>query len=507
MPTITSIINRYSRKRLAQIDFFRKNPAEAQDIVFKNLIRRSATTEWGISHYYSSIKTVSQFRERVPVSTYEDLLPYIERIRNGEKDVFWPGEVRWFAKSSGTTAAKSKFIPVTRESLRECHYRGATDVIALYLSSNPDSKLFSGKGLILGGSHKINKLSNKSLYGDLSAILIQNTPRWFDFFRTPSKEIALMDDFEKKLELITKITVKKNVTSLSGVPSWFLVLIRQILEWTGKSNLMDVWPGLEVFFHGGVNFMPYREQFRQFIKNENFRYMETFNASEGFFGIQDDFSTNDMLLILDSGVFYEFIPVAEINSSSPKSYTIGEVSKGVNYAMVISTNGGLWRYLIGDTVQFTSLFPHKFVITGRTKHFINVFGEEVIIDNAEKAIERACKATGAVVLEFTAGPVFPGTNSKGCHEWLIEFEKEPDDINLFTLKLDEALKSVNSDYEAKRYKDLNLAMPVVRALPRGTFYKWLKEKNKLGGQNKVPRLSNSREYIEDLYLIAGIKTR
>jgi len=504
MTFITSIANSINKSRLRQIDFFRKNPEEIQEAVFRNLISRAAKTEWGIMHEYSGIRTIKQFQERVPIQGYEELLPFIERLRNGEKNLLWPGEVKWFAKSSGTTGARSKFIPITRDSLHECHYQGGKDVIALYLNNRPDSGIFYGKGLILGGSHKIDNFSNRSLYGDLSAILIENTPWWFDIIRTPSRKIALIEDFEKKLELITRITVKQNVTSLTGVPSWFLVLIKQILNYTGKTDLKEVWPNLEVFFHGGVSFKPYRELFRHFISDSQFRYVETYNASEGFFGVQDDFSSNDMLLMLDIGIFYEFIPVNEISSGKNTALTIGEVSKGTNYAMVISTNGGLWRYLIGDTIQFTSLYPHKFIISGRTRHYINVFGEEVIVENADKAIESACNATGAIVLEYTAGPVFTGLSSKGSHEWIIEFEKEPGDLALFTEKLDEALKQVNSDYEAKRFKDLNLTMPVVRSVPRGTFYNWLKEKNKLGGQNKVPRLSNSRDYIEELYRIAGI---
>lgn len=505
MSILSLIAGLATGKRLKQIEKFRRDPAGVQEALLKNLVTRAAETEWGTSHGYSSIRTVEQFRERVPIQKYEDIMPYVERLWNGEKDILWPGEVRWFAKSSGTTGARSKFIPVTKESLVENHYRGGKDVLAIYLNNRPGSAIFKGKGLILGGSHKINNFSNKSLYGDLSAILIENAPWWFDLIRTPSRKTALIEDFEKKLNLIAEITVKENVTSLSGAPSWFLVLIKQILANTGKKDLKEIWPNLEVFFHGGVSFDPYREQFRHFIRDNEFRYMETFNASEGFFGIQDDFSTNDMLLMLDSGVFYEFIPSDEVNSLNHKAFSIAEVSKDVNYAMVISTNGGLWRYLIGDTVKFTSLFPHKFRITGRTKHFINVFGEEVIVDNAEKALGIACSETGAVVTEYTAGPVYTGAETKGCHEWLIEFEKEPTDINQFTIKLDEALKSLNSDYEAKRFRDLNLVMPVVRVIPKGTFYRWLKGKNKFGGQNKVPRLSNSREYIEDLYLIAGIK--
>jgi hypothetical protein len=505
MAIIPSIVNWLNIKRLNQIELFKKYPEETQEEVLSKLLARASDTEWGKKHGYSSITTIKEYQNRIPIQTYEDFIPYVERLRNGESNILWPGEVKWFAKSSGTTSTKSKFIPVSRESLEDCHYRGAKDILAIYSKNNPDTKIFTGKGLILGGSHRINNFSNESLYGDLSAILIENAPFWVNLIRTPGTRIALIEDFEEKLDRITKLTVNENVTNISGIPSWYLVLIKQILAYTGKSDLHEVWPNLEVFFHGGINFAPYREQFKSFIKGGLMNYMESYNASEGFFGLQDDPLTNDMLLMLDLGVFYEFIPSDKIDTDNPPVYTIGEVARGVSYAMVLSTNGGLWRYLIGDTIMFTCLKPYKFIISGRTKHYINAFGEEVIIDNAEKALESACKITGAIVAEYTAGPVFIETDSKGSHEWIIEFVKEPQDLDQFTLQLDEALKSVNSDYEAKRFKDLNLIKPVVRSVPAGTFYKWLRDKNKLGGQNKVPRLSNTREYIEDLYVIAGIK--
>jgi hypothetical protein len=376
-------------------------------------------------------------------------------------------------------------------------------MLAVYTRNKPDTKIFTGKSLILGGSHRINNFSNNSLYGDLSAILLENAPFWVNLIRTPKTKIALMEDFEEKLNHITRHTVNENVTNISGVPSWYLVLIKQILAFTGRNNLREVWPGLEVFFHGGISFTPYREQFMNFIPGEGMTYMESYNASEGFFGLQDDLSSKDMLLMLDLGVFYEFIPADMINSDSPPVYTIGEVEAGINYALVISTNGGLWRYLIGDTIVFTGLRPFRFKISGRTREFINAFGEEEISDNVEKAMEYACKRAGALIAEYTGGPVFIAADKKGSHEWIIEFEKEPSDLSYFTDLLDEGLKSVNSDYEAKRYKDLNLIKPVVTSVPAGTFYKWLRTKNKLGGQNKVPRLSNTREFIEDLYIIIG----
>ena len=504
MPIIPSIINWLNVKRINQIELFKKYPEETQKETLYRLLAKSASTEWGKKYGYSSITSIKDYQSRFPVQTYEDIIPYVERLRKGETNLLWPGEIKWFAKSSGTTSTQSKFIPMSREALEECHYRAAKDILVIYTLLNPDTSIFSGKCLTLGGSHRMNQFNNDSLYGDLSAILIENAPFWVDIIRTPRQKIALLEDFEEKLDLITKSCINENVTNISGVPSWYLVLIKQILAYTGKSNLMDVWPNLEVFFHGGISFGPYRDQFRKLIGGDRMRYMETYNASEGFFGIQDDPASSDMLLMLDYGIFYEFIPADSINLGSPPVCTIGEVKKGINYVVVISTNGGLWRYIMGDTIIFTGLNPFRFKITGRTKQFINVFGEEVIVDNADKALESACRSTGAVIADYTAGPIFMNTSSKGSHEWIIEFEKEPSDVNLFIEVLDNTLKAVNSDYEAKRYKDLNLVIPVVRKVPAGTFNKWLKTKNKLGGQNKVPRLSNSREYIEDLYVIAGI---
>jgi hypothetical protein len=504
MAIIPSLINWLNVKRINQIELFKKYPVETQQETLYRLLSKAASTEWGEKFNYSSVKSVKDYQSRFPVQTYEDILPYVERLRRGETNLLWPGEIKWFAKSSGTTSAKSKFIPMSCESLEDCHYRAGKDILIIYTIQRPETRIFSGKSLTLGGSHKMNQFSENSLCGDLSAILIENAPFWVEIIRTPKQKIALLEDFEEKLELITKSTVNENVTNISGVPSWYLVLIKQILDYTGKTNLIDVWPNLEVFFHGGISFAPYREQYRKLIDSEKMNYMETYNASEGFFGIQDNLLSSDMLLMLDYGIFYEFIPADKITSDSPPVYTIGEVEKDVNYAIIISTNGGLWRYMMGDTIVFTCLNPYRIRISGRTKHYINVFGEEVIVDNADKALESACKETGAVISEYTAGPVFMDTTSKGSHEWIIEFEREPADFRQFIYSLDNALKSVNSDYEAKRYKDLNLVLPVVRAAPKGTFNKWLKSKKKLGGQNKVPRLSNTREYIEDLYTIADL---
>ena len=502
MPVINSIVSWLNIKRLHQIDLFMKYPFEVQkDTLFK-LLDRAAHTFIGKELGFAGIKTIDQFQQQVPLHSYDDLKHDISRIMEGEQNLLWPSEIKWFAKSSGTTSDKSKFIPVSMESLEECHFRGGKDTIAIYTRNNPNSKLLTGKALTLGGSHKISSFTNQSYYGDLSAILIENLPFWAHFIRTPSQEIALLDEWEQKLDLITKETIHDNVTNIAGVPSWNLVLINHILQHTGKNNLLEIWPNLELFTHGGVSFTPYREQFKKVIPSESMNYMEVYNASEGFFALQNDPAQDDMLLMLDYGVFYEFVPVSDLESAHPKALTVAEVETGINYALVITTNGGLWRYVIGDTVIFTSLFPHKIKISGRTKHFINAFGEEIIIDNAEKALKIACEKTNTTISEYTAAPVYMTHNTKGSHEWVIEFEKEPDDIEYFTEILDNALCSINSDYEAKRYKNITLEMPVIRKIEKGTFYKWLSSKGKLGGQNKVPRLSNDRRYIEEILSIS-----
>lgn len=492
--------------RLNQIDHFRKYPLETQANTLFYLTKMASETELGKKYDFRSVKTVSDFQSRLPVQSYEEFIPWMERLRAGEKNLLWPGKIKWFAKSSGTTTSKSKFIPITEESLEKCHFRGSRDVLAIYTANNPGSRLFPGKALLLGGSHKIDRDGNHALIGDLSAIMIENTPAWFDLVRTPKKDIILLEDFEKKLEMITRSTINENVTSFSGVPSWFATLIKFILSYTGKSDLMEIWPNLEVFFHGGISFTPYRELYRDLIRKDHMHYMETYNASEGFFGIQDDLSSDDMLLMLDYGIYYEFIPADREGEESAPVFTLGEVEKGVNYAIVISTNTGLWRYMIGDTIVFTSTNPYRFRISGRTKHFINAFGEELIVDNADRALEKACMETGAIISDYTAGPVFMGSKSRGSHEWLIEFEKTPSDLKKFTETLDKKLKEVNSDYEAKRFKDINLVMPLVRVLPTGSFKNWLRSKNKLGGQNKVPRLSNTRDFLEEMYEVAGIES-
>ena len=501
MPIINSIVSWLNIKRLHQIDLFMKYPSDVQRDSLFRLLDEAKDTEFGEKYGFAGIKSISSFREKVPVHTYDDLKPYIESLMEGKEDILWPGEVKWFAKSSGTTSDKSKFIPVSMESLEDCHFRGGKDIIALYTQNYPNNKILKGKGLTLGGSHSISSYSNQSFYGDLSAILIENLPFWAHFIRTPSQEVALMDEWEEKLDMITKETIKENVTNFAGVPSWNLVLINHILEVTKKKHLLEIWPNLELFTHGGVNFTPYREQFQRVIPSDSMNYMEVYNASEGFFALQNEPAKDDMLLMLDYGVYYEFIPMSEWHEEKPQVLDVGEVETGVNYAMLITTNSGLWRYLIGDTVIFTSTYPHKIKISGRTKHFINAFGEEIIIDNAEQAMNIACTKTQSSINDYTAAPIYMSDSSKGSHEWLIEFEQEPEDLEYFTKVLDNALCSINSDYEAKRYKSITLIMPTVHKLEKGTFIKWLGAKGKLGGQNKVPRLSNDRKIVEEILAI------
>lgn len=498
MQFLGSIVTWLNFKRLYQIDLFKKFPFDAQHEVLLNLIDTAKRTEFGEEYDFKSIKTIEEFQKRVPIHTYEQIKPYIDKLMQGQQNVLWPSEIKWFAKSSGTTSDKSKFIPVSRETLEDSHFRGGKDILALYATNYPEKGLFKGKGLTLGGSHQINKINNESFYGDLSAILIENLPFWTYFVRTPSQEIALMSEWEAKLEKIADATIKENVTNIAGVPSWMLVLIRYILNKTGKDNILEVWPNLELFTHGGVSFEPYREQYKKLIPTDDMNYLETYNASEGFFSIQEHPGEKDMLLMLDYGVFYEFIPVEEIDQENPKALHIDDVKLDTNYAIIITTNSGLWRYMIGDTVKFTSLYPHKIKISGRTKHFINAFGEEVIIDNAEKALKEASKRTNALIKEYTAAPVFMSENNKGSHQWLIEFDKMPSSVEEFRDILDEALQKVNSDYEAKRYKDITLEKPLLTVAKEGLFYAWLKEKGKIGGQNKVPRLANDRKYVDEL---------
>ena len=475
------------------------NDAEAmQAEVLDYLVARGKNTEYGRNHLFGTIKGYEDFAQNIPVNTYEELKEDIDRMRHGESNVLWPGQVKWYAKSSGTTNDKSKFIPVSADGLKQIHYQGGKDVVAFYLENNPASRVLDGKALILGGSHSPNYNLTDSLVGDLSAILIENINPLANLIRVPKKQTALLSDFEVKRDRIAHETLRSNVTNLSGVPSWMLSVLVRVMELSGKQHLEEVWPNIEVFFHGGIAFTPYREQYKKLITKSSMHYMETYNASDGFFGIQNDLSDPAMLLMLDYGVFYEFIPMDEYGSDNPTVVPLAGVEVGKNYAMVISTSCGLWRYVIGDTVSFTSKNPYKFVITGRTKYFINAFGEEVIMDNAEKSLDAACKQTGAEVLEYTAAPVFMDDKARCRHQWLIEFSKEPADMNEFAYLLDAKLQSINSDYEAKRFHDITLQqLEVVKAKP-GLFSEWLKKKGKLGGQHKIPRLSNSRKNIDEL---------
>ena len=496
--TITSIIRPLLLPRLKALDSYARQAEELQMKTLLSLLREGADTQWGRMHQYGQVKSYEQFARLHPVNTYEELKAYIERMRQGEADVLWPGTVKWYAKSSGTTSDKSKFIPVSRDGLHDTHYRGGTDAVVWYLRNYPQSRIFDGKALILGGSHAPNYNLPHSLVGDLSAILIENINPMVNMVRVPCKATALLGDFEQKRERIAREVMAKDVTNLSGVPSWMLSVLSRVLELRGTDNLLDVWPRLEVFFHGGVAFGPYREQYRRILPSEGMHYMETYNASEGFFGLQDDPSDPSMSLMIDYGVFFEFVPMDEIGRDNPRAVPLWGVETGRNYAMVISTSSGLWRYMIGDTVCFTHKNPDKFYITGRTKSFINAFGEELIVDNAEKGLQMACKATGAQVLEYTAAPVFMDSHGKCRHQWVVEFSVAPSDVDAFARILDQSLQQLNSDYEAKRYKDITLQPLQLVVARRGVFDDWLRKKGKLGGQHKVPRLNNQRTIIEEI---------
>lgn len=497
---INSIISWFLKKRIHQIELFKKYPNDVQEELLLKLINTAKNTEYGIEKDFATIHKYTDFRNKLPIQQYETFEPLIERCRNGAQNLFWPTSIKWFAKSSGTTNAKSKFIPVSEDALEYCHLKAGKDMLCLYINNNPKTQLFTGKGLRLGGSSEVYQ-DNGSHFGDLSAIITENLPFWADFSSAPSQQVALMAEWETKMEAIVNETINENITSLVGVPSWMLVLLNRVLEKTGKENILEVWPNLEVYFHGGVNFNPYREQYKKLIPKADFNYYEIYNASEGFFAIQDKKGSKELLLMLDYGIFYEFIPMEHYTGENSTAIPLAEVEKGINYAILITTNGGLWRYLIGDTVKFTSTDPYRIKITGRTKHHINVFGEELIIENAEEALRIACEKTNASISEYTVGPIFMEGKEKGGHEWIIEFTKAPKVMAKFTEILDEALKTINSDYEAKRYSNMTLMLPKVHKAKKGLFYSWLKKKGKLGGQHKVPRLSNSRAFVEELLAI------
>lgn len=494
-----SLINKIMLMRIPQIEYFMKNPIEVQHKVFLDLISNAKNTVWGNFYDYNSIKKEETFAKRVPVNDYDSLLPFFNRIMKGEQNVLWNSDIKWFSKSSGTTSTRSKYIPVSKESLNDCHYKGGKDMLALYCNNHPNSNIFSGASLALGGSRQENDMNNDMFLGDVSAIIIDNLPFWAEWFRVPNKNIALLPDWETKLHKMIESVSTENVVSLSGVPSWMLVLLKGIIDYTGKS-ITEVWPNLEVYFHGGVSFKPYYTQYKAILP-ETMNYMETYNASEGFFGLQDRTDSSSLLLLLDYGIYYEFIPFEEFDKEHPKTLPLADVETHKNYAMLISTNGGLWRYLIGDTIMFTDIKPYRFKITGRTKNFINACGEELIVNNADKAISIACQATDASVREYTGAPLFDKEHGKTLHQWVMEFNKQPNDMEKFTDIFDSSLRNVNSDYDAKRYKDLVLQRPSVVVAPENTFYLWLKEKGKLGGQHKIPRLSNDRIVIEEILKI------
>lgn len=497
-----SLLNRlgieYFRRRMERVEKYRSTPLPTQERQFKYLIEQGRNTLWGKTYGYADIRNPEQFRRQVPVSTYEDLFPYIERTLKGEQQVLWPAPIRYFSKSSGTTNDRSKYIPISEENLQKCHYDCGKDMLAIYASLYPNAELFAGKGLSVGGSLQENPYNPETHCGDISALIMKHLPFWAEWLRTPSLEVALLSDWEEKIQRMAENAMKEDVRSIQGVPTWTIFLIKKVLEITGKDSIMEVWPKLELFVHGAVNFDPYRTLFKQLIPNPNMRYLEVYNASEGFFGIQDQRDSKDMLLTLDNGVYYEFIPMEEWESDHPKAIGLDQVETGKSYALLITTNSGLWRYNIGDTIMFTERNPFRIRITGRTKHFINAFGEEVVVENAEQALTQAAAATGAIVTNFTAAPVFIQSDEKGGHEWVIEFEQAPENLQTFTQKLDESLRKINSDYDAKRAYDIALVMPKVHLAAKGTFYRWMKSRGKLGGQNKVPRLSNSRQYVEEV---------
>jgi hypothetical protein len=496
-PFINSIASWVLKQRIHQIELFLKYPHEVQEELMMNLLRSAEETVIGQKYDFKSIKSYATFAERIPVSAYEDLEPMIELTRKGAQNVFWNTPIKWFAKSSGTTNAKSKFIPVSNEALEDCHYKGSKDLLCMYLNNNENSELFLGKSLRLGGSSQIYE-NNNTYFGDLSAILIENMPIWAEFSSTPSSRTSLMSEWESKISAIIQETKVENVTSFAGVPSWMLVLLNRILSESGKGNLFELWPNLEVYFHGGVSFEPYKEQYQKILPQSNFQYYEIYNASEGFFAIQDLNHSNDLLLMLDYGIFYEFIPMDTFGTPQQQVIRLADVELFKNYAVVITTNGGLWRYLIGDTVRFTSTAPYRIRVSGRTKHHINVFGEELMVENTDKAIAKTCSELDCEVVDYTVAPIFMKDKEKGAHEWIIEFQKEPSNLIKFQQLLDETLQTINSDYEAKRYNNMTLNPLKVNVARKNLFYDWLKENDKLGGQHKIPRLSNQRDYLEQL---------
>jgi hypothetical protein len=501
MKLLSPIISKLARNRFWRIQNWSNHPVAAQRQVLQDLVSAGQYTELGKKYHFAKLFTLKEFKKRVPIHEYNDIKTYINRMMQGDDNILWNTPVKWFAQSSGTTSDKSKYIPISDESLTDNHFKAAKDVLTNYYNNFPSSDLLTGKSLVVGGSHQLSKVNEEIQFGDLSAVLMQNSPFWGQWIRTPELSVALLDEWENKIEQLAQITANENVTSLAGVPTWTLILLKRILQIKNKQTIKEVWPNLELYVNGGVSFVPYKEQFDKIIGGK-INYLEIYNASEGFIAAQVKPDDEGMLLFTEHGIFYEFMPVEEYGKRNPKTVGLKDVELDKNYALVISTTGGLWRYLIGDTVIFTSINPYKIKVSGRLKHYINAFGEEVIVDNTDKAIAAACEKTNAMVSDYTAAPVYFSQNNNGAHEWLIEFEKAPSNITAFTYELDNALKDVNSDYEAKRHKDIALRLPIVHILPVGTFNEWLKSKGKLGGQHKVPRLSNDRIILEEIKQIA-----
>ena len=500
MKFLSPTISRLARMRFWRVENWSRHPVAVQREVLQELVTAAQHTSFGKKHKFSTLFTLKEFKKMVPIHSYEDMKPYVERMMDGEENILWNTPINWFAKSSGTTSDKSKFIPISEESLQDNHFKASKDVLATYYNNFPGSDLLTGKSLVVGGSHQLNKMNEEIQYGDLSAVLMQNTPFWGQWLRTPELSIALLDEWEDKIEQLAAITAEENVTSLAGVPTWTLLLLKRILAIKGKTTIKEVWPNLELYITGGVSFVPYREQFDK-IFGAKINYLEIYNASEGFFAGQQCPDDDGMLLFTEHGIFYEFMPVDQYGQNNPQTVGLDKVAIGKNYALVISTTGGLWRYLVGDTIQFTSIHPYKIKVTGRLKHYMNAFGEEVIVDNSDNAIAIAAEKTESIVNDYTAAPVFFSEHANGAHEWLIEFEKKPDNLQQFIIELDSALKNCNSDYEAKRHRDIALRLPIVHILPKGHFTKWLHSKNKVGGQHKVPRLSNERVILEEILSI------
>ncbi len=486
------------KKRMKNISHAVESPLLTQKNIFDTLIGKAKNTVFGKKYAFYQITNFDDFKSKVPLHTYEDLYPYIEKIIEGKSDILWPGKIKWFSKSSGTTNAKSKIIPVSKDAIFDCHYKGGKDLLSVYHHRNEKAKLFGGKHLILGGSSELNKLGKDSYIGDLSAIIIRNLPFWTEIRRTPKRKIALMSNWDKKIDLMSNSVLKEDVRIVAGVPSWMLVLLQEVLEKSDGKTIKDIWPKLQMYMHGGVNFEPYQNQFKELFKGLDINYYQTYNASEGFFGLQYNNEDDDMILLLDHGIYYEFIPMDQFDGVNSKTINLNEVEVDKNYGLVISTNAGLWRYIIGDTIKFTSTKPYKIKVTGRTKHFINAFGEELIIENTDQAITKASSEMGAKIVDYTVAPIYIDGSNRGGHEWLIEFEKEPTNLNEFTKSLDDALKKLNSDYEAKRFNNMILQPPTIQKLSKGTFHNWLSSKDKMGGQNKIPRLSNNRTFVEEL---------